>query len=300
MIDRFRCSCHHEHMRKSVARLRVASCQFAVSEDIARNARHIRRYMKEAASEGADILHTPETSLSGYPGSDFKSFRGYDWPHLRKETARLRDAAMKLGIWLVLGSAHFLDANTKPTNCLYLIDPSGAIVDRYDKCMCTTGDQKHFCAGRRLVTRTIEGVAIGLAICYDICYPQIYAAYRTKGVTLMLHSFYNARGKGKNCLDVLNMREVPTRCADNLLWAVANNSSHPYSHWGSFVARPDATIARQLPINRPGMLIHDFPDRLSDGGWIHNHLPMKVARNESMHYGKPSRHPRQLDGSAEP
>jgi predicted amidohydrolase len=281
-------------------RLRVASCQFPVTEDVARNAGYIRRYMRRAAEAGADLLHTSEACLSGYARVDFPSFEGYDWDRLRRETSRLREDARDLGIWLVLGSAHFLGRRTPPTNCLYLIDPRGEVVDRYDKCMCTRGDQKNYSAGQRLVTRTIRGVPIGLAICYDICYPQVYAAYREKGVKLMLHSFYNARGKAKNCLDVLNVRQVPTRCADNLLWAVANNSSHPYSHWASFVARPDATIAQQLKINQAGMLIHDFPDGLSEGGWIHNHIPMKLAKQEVLHFGRPSRHPRQRNGRAEP
>ena len=96
----------------------------------------------------------------------------------------------------------------------------------------------------------------------------------------MLHSFYNARGKGANCLDVLTERQVPTRCADNRMWAVANNSSAPYSHWASFVARPDATIAQQLPKDEPGMLVHDFPDGLSEGGWYHNEQPMRARGDE--------------------
>ena len=116
----------------------------------------------------------------------------------------------------------------------------------------------------------------------------------------MLHSFYNAHSAGKNCLDVLNVRQVPTRCADNLMWAVANNSSRSYSHWASFVSRPDATIAKQLKINQAGMLVHDFPDTLSEGGWLHNDIPMKVAAGEVMHYGEPSNHSRQLNTQAEP
>jgi deaminated glutathione amidase len=281
-------------------KLRVASCQFPVSDDIAKNAAYIRRYAKRAADAGAHLLHTSETCLSGYAGSDFGSFKRFDWGLLREETSRLRELVRELGIWLVLGSGHFLDGRTKPTNCLYLIDSKGKIADRYDKCMCTTGDQQHYSAGKRLVTKRINGVVIGLAICYDICFPQLYAAYRQKGAELMLHSFYNAHSQGKNCLDVLNVRQVPTRCADNLMWAVANNSSRPYSHWASFVARPDATIVQQLKINTTGMLVHDFPDGLSKGGWIHNRMPMKLAKNESLHFGKPSKHPRQLDGRAEP
>jgi predicted amidohydrolase len=271
-----------------------------VTGDVAANAAWIRRFMTRAAGAGAHLLHTSEACLSGYAGVDFPSFENHDWDALRRETGRLRDMAADLEIWLVLGSAHYLDRRTPPTNCLYLVDPGGGIADRYDKCMCTRGDQKHYSAGRRLVTLEIRGVRTGLAICYDVCYPQIYAAYRERGVKLILHSFYNARHRSRSCLDVLNTRQVPTRCADNLLWAVANNSTHRYSNWASFVARPDATIAAQLKRHRPGMLVHEFPDGLSEGGWIHNYLPMKVARDEAMHFGKPSRHPRQRDGRAEP
>lgn len=281
-------------------KLRIASCQFPVTEDIRRNARYVRRYLRRAADAGADLLHTSEACLSGYARTDFETFHGFDWDLLRAETATLRETCRDLGIGLILGSSHYLDGRHKPTNCLYWIDKRGRIVDRYDKRMCTKGDQRAYTSGSRFVARTLKGVRIGLAICYDVCYPQIYAAYRDLGVTLMLHSFYNARHEGPNCLDVLNDRQVATRCADNRMWAVANNSSHPYSHWGSFVARPDATIPERLKLNTAGMLVHDFPDGLSDGGWLHNHIPMKLAKDEILTFGKPSRHPRQLDAQAEP
>lgn len=280
--------------------LRVATCQFPVSGNPAENAKFIRDFMGQAAGAGAHLLHTSEACLSGYAGIDFPSFEKYDWDALRQETTELRKLAKNLNLWLVLGSAHFLDQKTKPANCLYLIEPEGKLADRYDKCFCTEGDQRHYSVGERLVTRDIRGVRVGLAICYDICWPQLYIGYREKGVTVMLHSFHNARSKGKDCLDTLNVRQVPTRCADNRIWAVCNNSSQPYSHWGSFIARPDATIPKQLAINQPGMLIHDFPDGLSAGGWYHNFKPMQKRDDEIMNWGMPSKHPRQADGQAEP
>jgi deaminated glutathione amidase len=281
-------------------KLRIASCQFPVSSTISENARYIRDFMQRASSTGAHLLHTSEASLSGYPGVDLASFSGFDWDLLRRETTSLRHLARQLDLWLVLGSAHYLDAETKPTNCLYLIGPDGKIVDRYDKSMCTRGDQRHYSAGNRLVVRDIHGVRVGLAICYDICWPQIYFAYRERGATVMIHSFHNAHDKRENCLDVLNVRQVPTRCADNRIWAVANNSSQPFSHWASFVARPDATIAKELERNQPGMLVHDFPDGLSERGWYHNERPMRLRDDEIMSWGEPSRHPRQVDPCAEP
>lgn len=281
-------------------KLRIATCQFPVSGSARENAKYVRDFMHEAAGEGAHLLHTSECSLSGYAGSDIPNFDNYDWEGLRKATADLRTLAKDLKMWLVLGSSHFLDEHTKPTDCLYLINSEGKIVDRYDKCFCTEGDQKYYSAGDRLVTCEIRGVKVGLAICYDICWPQLYLAYRKKGVTVMVHSFSNARDKGKNCLDTLNTHEVATRCADNRLWAICNNSSTPYSHWGSFVARPDATIPKQLEINQPGMLVHEYPDTLSSDGWYHNFQPMDMAEDTIMHWGTPSDSPRQRDGQSEP
>ena len=293
---------------KPGVKLRIATCQFPVSAHPAENARYVRHYLHEASRAGAHLLHTSEASLSGYAGVDYKSFDHYDWETLRKENARLRALASELKMWLVLGSSHFLDRNTRPTNCQYLINPEGRIVNRYDKCFLTgnndpdnpTGDQKYYSAGNRLVTHEIRGVKVGLAICYDVCWPQLYLAYRKLGAKVMIHSFYNARGKGPDCLDTLNVREVPTRCADNRMWAICNNSSAPYSHWGSFVARPDATIAKILPINKPGMLIHDYPDTLSKHGWFHNLHPMDMAEGTIMHWGVPSNSPRQSNGESLP
>ena len=81
----------------------------------------------------------------GIPGRIFLPLRN-DCNLLRKETSSLRQLTKEL-IWLVLGSAHFLDEQTKPTNCLYLVAPDGLVVDRYDKCLCTGGDQQHYSAG---------------------------------------------------------------------------------------------------------------------------------------------------------
>ncbi len=281
-------------------KLRIATCQFPVSASPAENAKYIQDFMHRAAAQGAHLLHTSEASLSGYPGCDLPSFDHYDWAALRKETAGLRALAKDLNLWLALGSSHFLDANTKPTDCIYLIDPDGKIVDRYDKCFCTEDDQKYYSAGNRLVTHEIRGVKVGLAICYDVCWPQVYMAYREKGATVMIHSFSNARDKGQNCLDTLNQREVSTRCADNHMWAICNNSSTPYSHWGSFVARPDATVPKELERNVPGMLVHEYPDTLSPGGWYHCRQPMDLAEKTVMWWGTPSNSPRQSDGRSEP
>lgn len=280
-------------------RLRVAACQFPVCGDPRRNGRYVRRFMKEAASRGADVVHFSEAALSGYGGWDVPDFGAYDWDVLRRETHAIQALAGELSVWVILGSAHYLCPEEKPMNCLYLMGPSGQIVDRYDKSMLTGGDEEHYTPGDHFVTVTLKGIKCGLFICYDSCFPEMYNAYRHMDVELMFHSFYNARFDGPNLLDEFMPAQIQCRAADNVMWVSANNSSARHSCWAAHFVRPDGSVASRLKRHVAGVLYHDFPDsRLK--GWISNNKMMKLAPDEVFHNGTPSSHPRAKDRRALP
>lgn len=282
--------------------LKVATCQFPVSGDVDQNAEYIKKFMMEASANNADIVHFSEASLSGYARVDFPSFENYDWDKLRKHTQDIMGLAKEQGLWVVLGSAHYLSAEEKPTNCLYLISSAGEIVDRYDKSMCTGGDLKAYTSGNHLVTVDLKGVRCGLLICYDSCFPEMYNVYRHQGVTVMFHSFYNARHSGKTILDEIIPAEIRVRASDNLMWVVANNSSAEYSSWPTCIARPDGSLTA-LERGVPGILYRSFPDKqVTDEfrSWTHNNKPMVLPADEVYHNGTPSHHPRATDSRALP
>ena len=62
----------------STGALKVATCQFAVGGSIKRNARQVCNFLRQAKKRKADIAHFSECALSGYVGTDFSSFDGYD------------------------------------------------------------------------------------------------------------------------------------------------------------------------------------------------------------------------------
>ena len=84
------------------SKLKIATCQFPISAFVKKNARYIRRQIREAAQNGADLVHFSEAALPGYVGNDIPSFEKFDWETLRAETRRIMSLAADYKVWLIL------------------------------------------------------------------------------------------------------------------------------------------------------------------------------------------------------
>jgi len=290
------------NIARSQEKLRIAVCQIPVSGDLMSNSGYIKKFIKEAALNKADIIQFSEAALTGYPPKDIPSFQDYDWESLRSETKEIMSLAKGNNIWIILGSAHYISENEKPLNCLYVISNEGLIVDRYDKSMLTGGDLRYYTPGDHITTLELKGFRLGLLICYDSCFPEMYNIYRHKGVTIMIHSFYNAHHPGKTILDEIIPAEIRVRASDNLMWVMAANSSGFYSSWPSCIARPDGSL-ESLERGVPGIMYRDFPDNDRTSlfsTWTHNNKVMKLPPDEIYYNGIPSQHPRAVNTGSLP
>ena len=236
--------------------LKIATCQFAVGRSVKRNSREICELLGRAKKARTDIVHFSECALSGYVGTDFPNFEGYDWQLLKEETEKIMSLAAKLRLWIVLGSTHRLTEPNKPYNCLYLIGPDGKIIDRYDKRFCTPGDLRRLTPGDRFVNFTINGVKCSLLICFDLRFPELYRVLYKQGVNCIFQSFYNARQKGPSVHTHIMRQTMQCRAATNHFWLSMSNSSGYYSPYPSCFIQPDGKIARQLRTNRPGLMVN--------------------------------------------
>lgn len=236
--------------------LKIATCQFAVGASIARNARRMETFLYQAKKAGAEIVHFSECALSGYVGTDFPNFEGYDWDRLKDETFKIMELAGKLGLWVVLGSTHPLTAPNMPHNSLYLIDPKGRIVDRYDKRFGTPGDVRRLTSGNRSVNFTLNGVKCSLLICFDLRFPELYRELYKEGVNCIFQSFYNARQSGPSVHTHIMRQTMQCRAATNRFWVSMANSSGYYSPYPSCFIQPDGVIVAQLRMNRPGITVN--------------------------------------------
>jgi len=236
--------------------LKVATCQFAVNGSVEHNSGKIQMLMRQAKDGGADIVHFSECALSGYAGIDFESFDGYDWDFLRTETKKIMALAAELGLWVVLGSSHQLTEPNKPHNSLYLINPDGEIVDRYDKRFCISNEMQHYTPGSRFVNFTINGVVCSLLICFDLRFPEIYRELKKQGVQCIFQSFYNARQQGPSVHTHIMQQSMQCRAATNYFWVSMTNSSGWYCPYASCFIQPDGKIIAKLEDHKDGITIN--------------------------------------------
>jgi predicted amidohydrolase len=212
--------------------------------------------LRTAKKPKADIVHFPESALSGYVGTDFPNFDDYNWELLQEETEKIMALTKKLGLWVVLGSTHRLTGPNKPHNSLYLIGPDGKIVDRYDKRFCIKAELRRYTPGNRFVDFTVHGVKCSLLICFDLRFPEIYRQLYKQKVNCIFQSFYNARQKGPSVHTHIMRQTMQCRAATNHFWISMANASGYYSPYPSCFIQPDGRITRQLRANRAGVMVN--------------------------------------------
>lgn len=172
---------------------RAAILQMTTGIDPEVNGRALTQSVADAAAGGASMLFTPE--MSGLLDANRKRAAA-SLAHESDDRvlAAVRDAAAKRGIWVHLGSLAILREDGRLANRGFVIDASGAIRARYDKLHLfdvdlPTGESWResatYCPGERAVTVETPLGVLGLAICYDLRFPDLFRALSNAGATLL-------------------------------------------------------------------------------------------------------------------
>jgi len=149
-----------------------------------------------AKADGADMLFTPE--MAGYLDRDRK--RAAATLHSEGDDpvlAAVREAAAKQGLWVHLGSTPLKDERSdgRWANRSFMIDDSGEIRARYDKIHLfdvdlATGESWRessvYGPGERIVAVDTPWARMGMSVCYDMRFPDLYRALTNAGATVLL------------------------------------------------------------------------------------------------------------------
>ena len=172
--------------------MKVALLQMTSGIDPSANARVLVEAVERAAENGAAMLFTPE--MSGLLDRD----RARAAASVRSEAddvalSAVRDAAARAGLWVHLGSLAVRREDGRLTNRGFVIDDAGAIRARYDKLHLfdvdlPTGESWResaaYAGGEEAVVVDTPLGALGLTICYDLRFPDLFRALSDAGATL--------------------------------------------------------------------------------------------------------------------
>jgi len=168
---------------------RAACVQLRSSDDVAENIRSVSALIREAKSKGADFVATPENTTLMAPDGGAKLERSFAEDRDPALPA-FRALAEELGIWLLIGSLAIKVGAGKTANRSFLVDPKGWIAARYDKIHLFDVDlpsgEKYresntVAGGGKAVVANLPCGQIGLTICYDLRFPQLYRALAKAG-----------------------------------------------------------------------------------------------------------------------
>jgi nitrilase len=233
---------------------RIAAVQMISGPDMAPNLATAGRLIGEAAAAGAQLVALPEYfPLIGATDADRLAAREVDGSGPIQDF--LAAAAQKHGLWLVGGSIPLVANDpAKLRNSCLVFDPQGKRVARYDKIHLfgfRKGDEAYDEAatierGDRVVAFDSPLGRIGIAICYDLRFPELFRALGEVDLLVLPAAFTETTGRAHWEM-LLRARAVENQC---YVLASAQGGQHPNGRmthgnsmvidpWGEVLARMD-------------------------------------------------------------
>jgi len=258
-------------------RLSVALVQLDATADVASNIATAVALADEAAAGGARLVALPEYLQFRGPDDGYRaSARPIPGPH----TEPFADVARRRDAWILIGStAETSDDPARPYNTSVLIAPDGSIAAAYRKIHLfdvtveagpVDTESARVTAGDRLVTADVDGVVVGLSICFDLRFPELYRALALTGAQVLTVPANFTERTGRDHWEVL----LRARAIENAAYVLAPSQingppgqpafgrSMIIDPWGTVVAQaPDgvAIIRAELDLDRVASLRRQIP-----------------------------------------
>lgn len=182
---------------------RIAAVQLASGPNVKGNLNEAGRLIEMAAAQGAKLVALPEYfAIMGLKDGD--KVKAREKPGAGPIQEFLSATARRHRIWIVGGSVPLECADPgKVRNSCLVYNDKGALAARYDKIHLfgfEMGDERYQEAltiepGRDVVTVDTPFARLGLSICYDLRFPELYRAMRDVDIILVPSAFTETTGK---------------------------------------------------------------------------------------------------------
>jgi predicted amidohydrolase len=239
--------------------MRVAVVQMTSTDDLAANLAAASAFVSEAAEAGAALVALPENfAYLRREGQAIPCAQDLDG----EIVARLRALAREGGLWLLGGSfPERIPGDARVHNTSVLCSPDGELAAVYRKIhlfdvdLATQGggsfrESAAVAPGKDVVVAATPFGGIGLSVCYDLRFPELYRAHAARGARFLAVPSAFARETGRDHWEVL----LRARAIENQAFVLAP------AQWGGH--GPDrSSHGRSLIVDPWGVILAEAPDR---------------------------------------
>jgi deaminated glutathione amidase len=250
--------------------MRVAVCQLNARDNRDENLKVARELLERAAAAGADLAILPE--YVDYLG------RGAGAPPPEPVDGEFATffatAARELGMWVHAGSFHETGPDPSRTyNTSLVFDRDGSLAATYRKIhlydveipgRVSYKESATVAAGSDVVTLPIDGVRVGLSICYDLRFPELYRKLAVDGsATVLVVPAAFMMHTGRDHWEVLlRARAIENQCYVVAAGQIGSHDPDRICFGRSMVVDPWGTVIAQAP-DEIGVTVADISlDRL--------------------------------------
>lgn len=236
--------------------MKIAAVQMVATPDVARNLEAAARLVAEAAARGAQWVALPEYfCLMGRSDRDKLAVAEADGEGPIQ--AMLAAAAREHGVWLVGGTLPMRTADpehVRNASCVYA--PDGTRAARYDKMHLFSfehGSEKFdesrvLQAGSQAVALQAGALRLGLSVCYDLRFPELYRALMNPPCDVLVVPAAFTVPTGQAHWELL----LRARAVENQCWVLASAQGGLHENgrrtWGhSMVVGPWGEVLGVLP-----------------------------------------------------
>jgi predicted amidohydrolase len=225
--------------------MRAAAVQLNSKGDVARNLEVAERLVRDAAVDGAELIALPEKwNVLGGPDVLLEGAEAIDGPTV----SAVRSWANELGVHLVAGSfAERVPGRERLGNTSLLIGPDGEVEAVYRKIHMFDVDvggvayreSEHEEPGDEIVVGHAGDLPVGLTVCYDVRFPELYRILAVRGARLITVPSAFTLHTGKDHWEVL----LRARAIENQVFVLAPGQvgeapPHYHSYGRSMIVDP--------------------------------------------------------------
>lgn len=253
-------------------------CQFKVTKDKNDNLLTAMNYIKQAASNGCNIIALPEVFNCPYDNNFFHSFSEKE--HTSETLNLLKSAAKDFNVYIIGGSIIEREDN-KLYNTSYIISPEGKILDKHRKVhlfdidipnKITFKESETLTAGDKLTVIDTPYCKIGVAICYDMRFPEMFKEMAISGAEpIIIPAAFNMTTGPAHWELTLRARALDNQVFIAAISPARDTTASYVAYGHSLVASPWGEIISTLD-HKPGLLVCKIDSKILNN--IREQLPL--------------------------